>query len=141
MKTIYQEMTPKQIATMLNKSVNAINKAISKMAKEHQEWKKKEKGKVTIKPEGVAWLCEEYYAEVSTYSVEASDAEFKLVQVQAELEKYKALYESQLSMIDEIKLMYQNQLQLSLENQRQQLLLEHEQEYQHVFGRFYKKKK
>lgn len=140
MKTIYQAMSPKQLSVMLNKSINAINKAIAKMVKINPDWKQKENGKVIICPDGVQWLCEEYYAEVESYSIQP-EQDIEYVKIKAERDKYKELYEKQEERIQELRDLFNTQMTLALENQKTQLLLEYQQEYQHVFGSLYRKKK
>ena len=57
----YVEMTPKEIAKTFEKTINAVNVGISRMVKEHPDFKKKEGKRVTITPAGVEWLATKYF--------------------------------------------------------------------------------
>lgn len=58
---IYYDMTPREIAKMCGKSLQTVTVGVSRMVKEHPEWKIKEGRSVTIKADGVEWLMNTYF--------------------------------------------------------------------------------
>lgn len=103
MKTIdvYQDMTPREIAETFNKSINAVNVGISRMAKDNPTFKIKTGKRVTITAAGVEWLATKYFnvqTQLTVPDPEKDDLKREVARLNELLEQSKVHY-NQLSEI------------------------------------------
>lgn len=97
----YQEMSPKEIAKTFEKTINAVNVGISRMVKEHPEFKKKEGKRVTVTAAGVEWLATKYFniqTQLTVPDPEKDDLKRQVAHLTELLEQSKVHY-NQLSEI------------------------------------------
>lgn len=120
---IYYDMTPREIAKLFGKSLQAVTMGVSRMAKEHPEWKIKEGRAVTVKAAGVEWLAETYF-RLDKHEMQLIDEERARMQKEIDYlkdlleEKEKALAKSDENL--KLAIQQQNKLgeQYRLENDK-----------------------
>ena len=88
----YRDSTPTEIAKMFNKTLNAVNVGISRMVKEHPNYKTKLNRRVLITAEGVEWLANNYfklYTEVTLPDLEKEKLKADIQRLEELLEQVK----------------------------------------------------
>lgn len=124
---IYQEMTPKEISELFNKKLPAVNMGISRMIKEHPDWKKKNGRNVIITPQGVEWLVD--YFVLDETPVVFNEDKFKL---EMEIKRLTEILEVEREHKKEITTLIAQQYQERLEESKRTFLLENESKNQTI---------
>ena len=98
---IYYDMTPREIAKLFGKSLQTVTMGVSRMAKEHPEWKIKEGRSVTVSAAGVEWLAETYF-RLDKYEMQLLDEQQARMQREIEyLKEQLAEKEKEINRYDE----------------------------------------
>lgn len=125
--TIYGEMTPQELAKEFNRTINAVNVGISRMAKEHPEYKIKTGRRVKVTSEGVAWLKNYFRIDNSLALVDEEK-----IELQGEIRKLSALLEQSEKSKEEMRADFKERLAEQAAQAQQTFLIEQESKQKQI---------